>query len=144
VYTASITVIALMMEALNTSVTSVYFNETTRPYIQKVVIFIFAAVRTRNLIFVNKFLLLILFSSLISFHYSLRFLSFWGPVTLSDIDRFLFHAGFVFYGFYCAPYLRIYIYIYIHIHTCVCLCKKMSRYRHAGGKGERSITPTHS
>jgi hypothetical protein len=36
----------LMMEAVRTSETSIYSNETTRRYIQKAVFFILAAVRT--------------------------------------------------------------------------------------------------
>jgi hypothetical protein len=46
--------IALMMEAERTSETSVYFNETTRRYFQKAVIFILAAVRTSNLTKINN------------------------------------------------------------------------------------------
>jgi hypothetical protein len=38
--------IALMMEAVRTFETSVYFTETTRRYIPETIIFILAAVRT--------------------------------------------------------------------------------------------------
>jgi hypothetical protein len=46
VHTASIISAILMMEAVRTSETSVYFNETTRRCVLEAVMFILAAVRT--------------------------------------------------------------------------------------------------
>jgi hypothetical protein len=42
-------IITLMMEGVRTFETSVYSNETTRRYIQNALIFILAALKTRNL-----------------------------------------------------------------------------------------------
>jgi hypothetical protein len=44
-----VSITALMMETVRISETSVYFQESTRHYIQKAVMFILAAVRFRNL-----------------------------------------------------------------------------------------------